>query len=120
MHIRHDDDRLTWGGAVSVERRKDYTQPWRIDYRQAALFPPADMQSHVAMSTGVRLSFHSDTRSIAGSVVPIPVAKPIDLCIDGKFITSTPLNNLDTFHFDNLSTDDKLIELWLPQRSPFR
>lgn len=109
------DDRLAWPGAVSVQQTADWSLPWRIPYQQADLFPPVELQARTVMPAGVRLTFVSDTRTVAGALIPVPEMAPIDLCCDGELIASQPLDGRDSFRFDNLPAGEKVVELWLPQ-----
>ena len=38
------DPRLTWQGAVSLQRTDDWVMPWRIPFDEAGLFPPLALQ----------------------------------------------------------------------------
>jgi hypothetical protein len=94
--------------------------PWRIPYKDRALFPPAELLARTAMPAGVRLTFRSDTTVLRGSFIPTPEMAPLDLCCDGELIASIPLDNQSHFHVDGLPAGEKLIELWLPQFGEFR
>lgn len=113
--ISRTDPRLTWLGAISVQHTPDWSLAWRAPYAQIDLHPPVDLQARMAMAAGVRLAFRSDTRTVAGAFVPVPEISAIDLCCNGEFIGSVPLEGRDAFLFDNLPAGEKLIELWLPQ-----
>lgn len=120
MQLRHDDDRLAWHGAVSLQRTAEWTMPWRLPYDERGLFPPDLLLERAAMPAGVRLAFRSDTASVAGSIVPQAEITQIDLCCDGEFIGSAELAGRDSFRFDGLPPREKAIELWLPQFGEFR
>ena len=72
------------------------------------------------MPAGVRISFRSDTETVAGSVVAAVESSPIDLYCDGKVHGSAALEGRDGFRFDGLPPGEKLVELWLPQHGEFR
>lgn len=114
------DPRLTWAGAISVDHTAVWSMPWRIPYDERDLFPPAELQARTAMPAGVRLTFRSNTQSVAGTLLPVAEMAPIDLCCNGELVGTIPLDGQDRFQFDNLPDGEKLIELWLPQFGEFR
>ena len=119
MEVRPDDERLRWEGAVSLQRTAEWVMPWRVPYELLRLFPEG-LNERAAMPAGVRLTFQSDTISIAGTVEPDTEAAPVDLCVDGDIVGSVPLAGQSTFRFGGLPRRTKLIELWLPQGGMFR
>src|SRR5688572_19889963 len=119
MEVYADDARLRWEGAVSLQRTAEWVMPWRVPYELRGLFPEP-LNERAAMSAGVRLTFRSDTSSIAGTIEPDARASSIDLCIDGDSVGSVPLAGGTTFRFDGLPVRPKVIELWLPPGGPFR
>ncbi len=88
--LRADDGRLSWQGAVSLERTEEGVMAWRIPHEERVLFAEA-LQDRAAMAAGVRISFLSDTRSVAGRFVPAEGLCPIDLCCDGEVVCSQAL-----------------------------
>lgn len=119
--IAHDDPRLTWQGAVSLETTPDYTAPWRLPFAERQLYQPQDLIGRAAMPSGVRLVFDTDSRCIEGSIEPGgDEMAPIDLCIDNQPAASRPLHDRDAFRFGDLPAGNKRIELWLPQFGLFR
>lgn len=120
QQVQLSDPRLSWPGAVSVQHTLDWSLPWRAPYQQLDLFPPLELQARLAMAAGVRLAFVSNTRTVAGTLIPVPDMSPIDLCCDGQLIASYPLNGRASFHFANLPAGEKRIELWLPQIGEFK
>ena len=74
--IRPDDRNLTWQGVISLQHTGGWTMPWRLPYESLGLFPstlssgsPSKMlQERAGMPAGARLSFRSDTQSVAGYV----------------------------------------------------
>lgn len=119
MQLQPDDPRLSWEGAISLQRGAEWVQPWRLPFDDRTLFHEA-LVERAAMPAGVRLTFRSDTDFVGGSVVAQPEAAPIECYCDGQFAGSQPLDGRDRFRFDGLPPGDKLIELWLPQFGPFR
>lgn len=138
--LHPDDPRLTWQGAVSLQRAKGqraegqraegqrakgqraeaWVMPWRIPYEDRALFPPDALQERAAMPAGVRIAFHSDTSTIAGQLVPRAESSHLDLYCDGQFHGSVELAGRGSFAFEEMPPGEKLIELWLPQIGEFR
>lgn len=120
QQLQLTDTRLAWLGVLSVQHTSEWSLPWRAFYPQIALFPPVELQARMAMGAGVRLAFISDTRTVAGTFIPVAEMSPLDLCCDGKLIATLPLDGRATFQFDNLPAGEKLIELWLPQFGEFK
>ena len=118
--IRPGDPNLTWQGAISFQRTQDWTMPWRLPYEDLVLFPPDALWERAAMPAGVRLSFRSDTQTIAGYVDAIEESSGIDLYCDGRFHAWADLAGQERFTFEALPPGEKLIELWLPQLGQFR
>ena len=116
-----DDDRLAWPGAVSLERTDQWVKPWRIPHRQCDLFFPDGVGGHAAEPAGVRITFRSNTATVAGKTVTFQEQEPqqIDLCIDGELLETVDLSGQDGFRFAGLSVGEKNIELWLPQCGEF-
>jgi len=118
--LEPDDPRLTWQGAVSLQRTDDWVMPWRIPFEEAGLFPPLALQERAAGAAGIRVAFRSDTTAVAGRVVPQAEDALIDLYCDGVMQGSVSVAATDRFSFDGLPGGEKLIELWLPQYAQFR
>src|SRR5688572_18677596 len=111
LELRPDDPRLAWHGHISLHRTEDWVMPWRIPYEQRGLFPPQALQDRAAMPAGVRIAFHSDTRSVAGSVAP-PAGGMLDLVCDGHLHDSVKLAGQEAFRFAGLPAGEKRLELW--------
>ncbi len=120
MRVEANDDRLSWPGAVSLERGDGWVQPWRIPHGQRALFPPDMLRDRTAMAAGVRLTFRTTSAAIHGDLALAAESSHVDLAVDGDIVASHPVGGKTTFAFDGLPTADKLVELWLPQTSRFR
>ena len=124
QHVRPDDPRLSWQGAISFDDTADWRMPWRIPYGKISLFPPDALRERAAMPAGVRVSCHTDSDFIAGNIEPFIDAEEdcssIDLYCDGLFHGSVQLSRRERFEFENLPTGDKLVELWPPQHVEFR
>tara|TARA_R100000027_G_scaffold61554_3_gene52982 strand:- start:11580 stop:12581 length:1002 start_codon:yes stop_codon:yes gene_type:complete len=119
MQIAHDDPRISWPGSVSLERTDTYTRPWRLPFDSIERFYPA-LQEKGASASGVRIDLISSSTKIAGKFLPISTERPkMDLFIDGEFHSSVDLTGQTEFVFENLSSAEKRIELWLPQFAMF-
>ena len=71
QHLRPDDHRLSWQGAVSFEDTSGWRMPWRIPHDRIGLYPPDALRERAAMPAGVRISCHTDTEFLAGHVEPV-------------------------------------------------
>ena len=120
QNLRSDDPRLTWPGAVSLQKTAAWVMPWRLPFDHLELYPPVALQERAAMPAGVRLAFRSDTTLLAGEIEPPKEAAKLDLCCDGKLHASVEIAGQSSFRFDELPSGDKRIELWLPQYGEFR
>jgi len=74
-----------------------------------------DLVEKAAMPAGVRLTFRTNSNSITGSCNAFEERSPIDLLVNGKLVGSVVTADQTSFQFDNLGTDVKDIELWMPQ-----
>ena len=120
QQVKPEDPRLSWQGAISFNDTDQWRMPWRIPFDERLLFPPDALRDRAAMPAGVRISCHSDTQVLAGSVEPAVESSAIDLYCDGEFQGSAPLEGQSSFRFDGLPAGEKLVELWLPQHGEFR
>lgn len=118
MIIAHNDPHLSWHGHVSLEQTAQYTRPWRIPLERKVLFFP-DLAARAGMQAGIRLAFRSNTRQITGTTLPFEEARNIDLYLDGVYFGTADFTDKSTFSFADIPAGEKLLELWLPQRSDF-
>ena len=119
MQLKPDAPQLTWQGAISRQHTEDWTMPWRTPHPAHVLFPDPLLERS-AMPAGVRISFRSDTSHVSGNIVPQNESGMLDLCCNGELIDAIDLKQQDSFAFENLSNEEKLIELWLPQFGRFQ
>lgn len=106
-------------GAISLEEVDGGIKPWRIPYREFALFPPNGINGTAQLSAGVRLRFASDTTSVRLEIAPVDVLVEADLVIGDELIATCSLNPGDTaFVFEQLPGRNKTIDLYLPQKAP--
>ena len=119
MQLKPDAPQLTWQGNISLQKTEDWVMPWRTPHPMHVLFPEPLLERS-AMPAGVRISFRSNTTRVSGSIVPQKESGILDLCCDGEVVAALDLSQKDDFVFENLSDEDKLIELWLPQFGKFQ
>jgi hypothetical protein len=119
QHIDPADARLTWEGAVSLEKTPEYVAPWRVNFAERGLFYP-ELQKKAADATGVRLRFRSDTTSISGKIDPVPDMRPMDLVLGGEVAATLEMDNRPGFEFTGLPAGEKLVEIWVTNWGPFR
>lgn len=81
---------------------------------------PEPLLERSAMPAGVRISFQSNTTRVSGNIVPQNESGILDLCCDGEVVGSLDLSQKDSFAFEGLSDNEKLIEIWLPQFGSFQ
>ena len=108
---------VRWAGAVSVEHREDYHKAWRIPYEDYDYFPPLGLNGNAEKSTGVRLSFISDTRVVQLKVFPSDAEYKLDILCDGHLEAIQPVQAGDTVvPFVDLPSREKRIEIYLPMQ----
>lgn len=119
MQLKPDAPQLTWQGTISLQQTEDWMMPWRTPHPAHILFPQPLLERS-AMPAGVRISFRSNTTQVSGNIVSQNESGMLDLCCNGELIDSIDLKRKDSFAFENLSNEKKLIELWLPQFGRFQ
>ena len=110
-------------GAVSLEITPDYVQPWRLPYRDLALFSHA-LVDKAGNSAGVRIACVSDTSTIEVSLTPWPKTaesaeetRTLDLLVDGvQHQRVTRGVHESSFTFENIPAGEHRLEVYLPQR----
>ncbi|ANY73385.1 GDSL family lipase [Paenibacillus ihbetae] len=106
-------------GAVSVEITEDGARPWRIPYREAALFPPDGIGGEAKVPAGVRISFWSDSSSIQVSFAATENPLSFDCLVDGQFhSTRTAEPGESVVSWDALPGTNKSIEIYLSPKHP--
>lgn len=111
-------DHSLFRGAVSLEPVGDGIKPWRIPYRDFALFPPNGIGGTAAHSAGVRLRFMSDTTSVTLELAPAEIPVQVDLVSGKEPVMTQQLEPGETaVRFERLPDRDKPIDLYLPQKS---
>ncbi|NED96772.1 GDSL family lipase [Phytoactinopolyspora alkaliphila] len=124
--LRADDDVLTWEGAVDLEHTGEWSRAWRLPLSRLALFPGEGLRQRALMQAGVRIVLGTDAAALRGRAVVADLgdatadeASPVDLVVDGRYFSSSPVTPDGDFGFD-LPAGQKTVELWLPQFGDFR
>jgi hypothetical protein len=125
--IRANDDVLTWEGAVEVEHTAEWSRGWRLQHSRLELFASEDLRLRALMQAGVRVVLGTDATAIRGRAVVADLGdvaradevSPVDLIVDGRYVSSSPVTPDGVFGFD-LPSGEKAVELWLPQFGGFR
>ncbi len=111
-------------GAVSIETVRDGLKPWRLPYKELALYPPDDaLPLKAEQLAGVRLIFATDSPIIELTVQPessVEGDKRIfDLTVGSELVQSRRLpDGKDVVRFENLGEEMRPVEIWLPQFFP--
>lgn len=106
-------------GAVSLEETDGGILPWRLPVGDRSLFEPS-LASTAAMPSGIRLSFVSDTETVALSVRRDPDEEEnppwvFDLVVDGQLHQRVaPVRDAKVIRFMDLPRGVHHIELYLP------
>jgi len=109
---------VTWEGAVSVEQNDGWWQAWRVPYEEADLFPPLALNGKAAQSTGVRLTFTSDTDSVGIKMREAEADYKLDMVCDGELIETQVIKAKQTeAAFACLPAGEKRVEVYLPQQA---
>ena len=119
MLIAADDERLSWHGVVSVERGEGWVMPWRLPHDRRRLFA-AELLERAGMPSGARLAFRTTSTTVVGHVEPVAEMSRVDICCDGEYVASAPLDGQEKFRFSGLPPREKLVEVWLPMFGRFR
>ena len=114
------DARLSWAGAVSVQRKDGWVQPWRLPFHDLALYDPG-VVLNAAVPAGVRLRFGTDAESFALLVEAMAGEGCIDVYANGAFLHSQSFASAETeILCTGLPAGHKELECWLPPHLPFR
>lgn len=125
--LRASDDVVTWEGAIEVEHTPQWSRAWRVQHSRLALFASEDLRLRAVMPAGVRVVLGTDATAVCGravvseldGVAPVDEMSPVDLVVDGRYVSSSPVTPDGRFGFE-LPAGEKTLELWLPQFGDFR
>ncbi|WP_079260143.1 SGNH/GDSL hydrolase family protein [Streptomyces malaysiensis] len=129
--IRHDDPRLRYRGAVSLERDPGWTAPWRLPRAEAALYLPEGGLGRAAMPSGVRVALRTDSASLVCRYQADPAPRlngpgeraRLDVLCDGRRAATVELETHGgdaEFRCEGLPGRMATVELWLPFYHQFR
>ena len=119
--IKPNDQRIIWGGAVSVQHGEDWLQPWRLPCDKLPFFPPDGIRTAAAKPSGGRLRFATDAESLVFHVTPFADEGRADLLVDGTRHESLAFDRgTAILRFDALPAGLKTIDFWPCQTVPFR
>ncbi|NOZ21862.1 MAG: GDSL family lipase [Planctomycetes bacterium] len=117
--VSAQDERLSWNGAVSLEKTDEWVRPWRLPHEDKNLFPPEALIERAGMPAGVRLCFATDSKAVRLNVTPMAAAGKIDVVCNGDPIETVPFAQGDTaIAAGALPEGRKEIALWLPMAVP--
>ena len=126
MFIKADDSRISWEGAISLEKDNGSVIPWRIPHKDKDLFPNKYFHLSASHASGVRMVFKTNSKNIKVSGEPLieeyDVAPPgcqVDLCIDNEIIRTQVFENKELL-FAGLPEGENTVELWLSPSYPVK
>jgi len=134
--IRGDDERLTWHGCVEHGRvssdntssNKAVIAPRRLRSSDAAFYD-ASLLAVADLAASVRISFRTNSRSIAVKLVPLGEHLPgplrdgdgpalVGLSVNGQVVDTASVGADGTVHLETHADGMADVELWLPHRCP--
>ncbi len=109
-------------GAVSVERKDGFIQPWRVPHTRRALFPSDEAETLVdrmSFAAGIRLRFSTEGRSLSLGVMEEDSERRFDLVDAWNCLLETKIlpPGENTVKFKLPEGNSKEFEIWLPQNS---
>ncbi|MDF3056192.1 MAG: lipolytic protein family [Rariglobus sp.] len=122
--IAPTDPRLSWEGAISLETTAErHVVPWRLPHTRLSLFPSyepwGDLSYVAALVSGIRISFLSDTVTLAVRQRVTDTPRPLDICCEGRLVASLNPDTGGWYRHAGLPPGNKQIELWLPHGARF-
>lgn len=110
-------------GAISLERKEDGWQPWRLPYAQHNLFPSPEnrLLNAASHATGVRLRFITDAQHLQILYDPSPSARLLDLTRGLDLLATIPLPpESEKALIGPIPPSRTPLELWLPHKAPIQ
>ncbi|WP_373230042.1 SGNH/GDSL hydrolase family protein [Cohnella sp.] len=105
-------------GAVSLEHTNGGIKPWRIPYRDLALFPPNGIDTKAEICAGVRLRLRTDSTAVVVMFAPLEKSARMDCTVDGALHSTVELGQGDTEAcFTPLPGEMVDLEIYLPQNT---
>lgn len=104
-------------GAISLEKDGEFTIPWRIFHEEQDFYTPNLLEGVAEIPAGVRITFHTNSPTLMVEFSAAEDGLAFDLVIDKKLVkTIIPSLEEKTFTVDGLSSENKLIEIYLSQQ----
>jgi lysophospholipase L1-like esterase len=104
-------------GAISLEPLQGGWKPWRIPYRDLALFPPRGIGGKADNAAGVRLAGVTATTSVEVGIAPSEEEYQFDCVVNGELqATGVVPAGESAVVFDGLPGVEKTVEIYLDQR----
>lgn len=104
-------------GAISLEKHGEFITPWRIFHKEKDFYMPNLLEGVAEIPAGVRITFKTNSTKLTVEFAAPEYELVFDLVIDKKFVTTVTIDVGDTsFTVENLSTKNKLIEVYLSQQ----
>ena len=117
MLLNVNDKRISWQGVISFKKQGDTIMPWRLPCSELDFYD-ADLQVKAAKSSGVRLSFYTDSVTIVlnGKINNFDGEDcKFDLVIDNEIIATEIMDTATGRVFFKLPhSKHQVIELWFP------
>ena len=104
-------------GAISLEKNGEFTTPWRIFHKEKDFYTPNLLEGVAEIPAGVRIAFKTNSTKLIVEFAAPENDLTFDLFIDKEFVKTIIVNPKDiSFTVENLSTKNKLIEIYLSQQ----
>ena len=104
-------------GVISLEKRKGYIKPWRINYKDKDFYTPDQLNGQAEVPAGVRISIFSNTEKIKLEIEPSNSCLEFDIVIDDELFRTYVLKENETIlEVEDLPSNNKKIEIYLSQR----
>lgn len=107
-------------GAISLERIGEFIKPWRIFYEDRYFFTPDILNGHAEDPAGIRITFETNSPKIKVEFAPALTEIEFDVVIDDHHLLQTVKleQGESSFICENLSTENKKVEIYLSQQEP--
>lgn len=104
-------------GAISLEESGGFIVPWRIFHEEKNFYTPDQLSGLAEVPAGVRITFETNSPKLAVEFAASEAELEFDLVIDKELVKTIIVNPQEMFFtVDDLSTDNKLVEIYLSQQ----
>ncbi|WP_318617207.1 SGNH/GDSL hydrolase family protein [Sporosarcina sp. YIM B06819] len=104
-------------GAISLEESNGYIVPWRIFYDEKDFYMPNQLNGMAEIPAGVRITFKTNSSKLHVEFAASEAELEFDLVVDGELVNTIIASPGDiSFMVDGLSTNTKLVEIYLSQQ----